>query len=429
MKNKMLVQVVAAIVLAVIAGLMTGSSSEIFGVTYVQIFGLIGQLFLNALMLVVVPLVSASIITGTARMGAEQSIGTLGVKAFGFFLLTTFLAILVGLACALVFEPGSFHDQNAAIASVKEAGHMTEINAQSQADAFQKVEQILLRVVPSNILAAASQGQMMGIIGFCLLFGFFIPKIDPQAGSIMLGFWKGVFEIMMSITHLVMKALPIGVFGLVAKVVAAAGLESIQNAAWFFVTILAGLSIFTFVVLPLLLKFVAKVSPLAHFKAMLPALCTAFSTSSSAATLPISFECLEKGAGVSNRISSFSLPLGISLNLSGSAMHVCVAVIFIAQVYGIPLNAITIIITTIMTLITSLGMAGIPSASLISIVIVLHTLGIPADAIGMIMAVERILDMCRTVVNVFSNSCCAVLLASSEGEKNILVDTSVAEAA
>lgn len=417
MKNKVLIKVLAAILLAVFAGWITGPDTQILGIPYVKIFGLIGQLFLNALMLVVVPLVASSIITGTARMGSDQSFGSLGAKTFGYYAGLSLLAILVGLCFALMINPGA---QESVSLSNLDTKRVSDVLAHSQGTAFDKVEQILLRMIPSNILAVASQGQMLGIIFFCLLFGYFITKIEAQPASILLGFWKGIFQIMMAITQLVMKALPIGVFGLVAKVVVTTGLTAFASVAWFTFTVVLGLLVFALAVLPVILLFVGKVNPILHFRAMAPALFTAFSTSSSAASLPITLECLEQRAGVSNRICSFTVPLGSSLSMSGSALYQCVAVLFIAQVYVIDLSSITLFMVVLMSLLTSMGLAGIPSASLVSIVIILHTIGVPADGIGLVMAVERILDMCRTTVNVLGNTCCAVLVARSEGETEVL---------
>jgi Na+/H+-dicarboxylate symporter len=417
MKNSMLIKVLIAIVLAVIAGRLSGSTAEIFGITLLQIYSLIGQLFLNALSLVVVPLVASSIITGMARMGSDKSFGTLGLKTFSYFILTTLLAIVTGLVLTLIISPGAMQDTLTATAS-------SAIVEQSDGGFFQKFEQIFLKFIPSNILQAASQGQMLGLILFCMLFGYFMSKIEGTASTVLLDFWKGVFQVMMKITHLVMKVLPLGVFGLVAKAIATTGLETIGSVAYFFMTVIAGLAIYTLIILPLLLRFAAKINPLAHLKAMVPALVTAFSTTSSAATLPVTLECVEKRAGVSNRISSFILPLGTSVNLSGSSLYVCVSVLFIAQSYGVQLPLPSLILIGVMTLLTSLGTAGIPSASMISVVVILHTLGLPADGIGLIMSVERILDMFRTPVNVFGTSCCAVWAASSEGEQNLLVAAS-----
>lgn len=420
MKNKVLIKVFIALILAIIAGLLTGPDKGIFGVTYLQIYSLIGKLFLNALTLVVVPLVASSIIIGAARMGSEGSFGTLGVKTFSYFMLTMILAITIGLIAVMIIEPGTMVSKASSIENTTHISKLAEIEVQAQEGTFQKIEQLLLKLIPSNILAVASQGQMLGLIFFSLLFGYFISQIDSRPGQTMLDFWLGVFQIMMKITHLVMRALPIGVFGLVAKVVATTGVEAFISVAWFTLTVLIALLVYAGIVLPLLLKFVAQVSPFAHFRAMGPALLTAFSTSSSAATLPLTLECLEKRANVSNRICSFTVPLGTSLNLTGSALFICVTVFFIAQVYGMELSVGTIFTIFLLVIFSSIGLAGIPSACLIGALLVLNSVGLPAEAIGLVLAVERILDMCRTTVSVFGISCCAVLVARSEGETNIL---------
>jgi proton glutamate symport protein len=214
-----------------------------------------------------------------------------------------------------------------------------------------------------------------------------------------------------------MKVLPFGVFCLVGKVFATTGFESLKSLLFFFITVVTALAFFMFVVLPLVLKFIGKVSPLAHFRAMAPALVTAFSTSSSSASLPVTLDCAEKRAGISNRICSLVLPLGISLNLAGSALYECVAAMFVAQVYGIEISIATQFIVVSLALITSMGVAGIPAGSLVAVIVILKALGLPAEAIGLFIAVDRLLDMCRTTVNVFSDSCCAALVARSEGEK------------
>lgn len=417
MKGGILLKVILAILAAIVAGWLTGPDMPIFGVPVLKIYTLIGQLFLNALMLVVVPLVASSIITGTARMGSEQSFGSLGAKTFGYYILTSALAILVGVLFTLLISPGASQSVSEVASNVQPLANVAQ---QAQEDGFDKISQILHRLIPSNIFAAASQGQMLGLIAFCLLFGFFAAKIESHASSVVLGFWKGVFQIMMAITHLVMRALPIGVFGLVAKVVATTGMDSFRSVAYFFVTVLISLLVYSLVVLPFLLAFVARVNPIMHLRAVAPALVTAFSTSSSSASLPITIECVEKRAAVSNRICSFTIPLGASLNMSGSALHQCAAALFIAQVYGVPFSISTVTIIALMSLLTSFGMAGVPSASLISVVVILNTVGVPADGIALLMAVERILDMCRTSVNVLGNTCCAVLVARSEGEKDVL---------
>ncbi|MEO6697427.1 MAG: dicarboxylate/amino acid:cation symporter, partial [Gammaproteobacteria bacterium] len=253
-----------------------------------------------------------------------------------------------------------------------------------------------------------------------LLFGYFMTRLTGRNGEVLRGFWQGVFEVMMHITGWVMKFAPIGVFALVAKVVAATGLAAIQPLLAFFFTVLLGLAIHFFGVLPLLVRLLGRVSPLAHYRAMAPALLTAFSTASSSATLPLTLECLEKNAGVSNRVASFVAPLGATVNMDGTALYECVAVMFIAQAYGIDLNFATQMLVVLLALLTSIGVAGIPAASLVAIVVILGAVGLPAEGIGLILAVDRLLDMCRTTVNVFGDMCGAVIIARSEGETDVL---------
>ncbi|MDH5396153.1 MAG: dicarboxylate/amino acid:cation symporter, partial [Gammaproteobacteria bacterium] len=228
-------------------------------------------------------------------------------------------------------------------------------------------------------------------------------------------------------TDVIMKFAPIGVFALVAKVIAGMDDGEIFNLAsalgWFFLTVILALMVHTFIILPLLLKFVARVSPVRHFQAMSPALVTAFSTASSSATLPLTMECVEKNAGVSNKTSSFVLPLGATVNMDGTALYECVAAMFIAQAYGIELSFTVQFTIVLIALLTSIGVAGIPAASLVAITIILSVIGLPVEALGLILAVDRILDMFRTAVNIFSDSCGAVIIGRLEGEEGILQET------
>lgn len=412
MNNTLVIKVFIAIALGIAAGLAAGTENAILGVPWVKIFNLIGQIFLNALNLVVVPLVASSIITGTARIGGEFSFGRLGGMTFFYFLLTSIAAVSIGVLLALSIVPGSYMDSTS-LGNVLGQATLEEVAKQSQGGMFERLEQILFRLFPSNILAVASQGQMLGLIFFSVLFGFFSARIDPHLSSVMTDFWKGLFQIMMKMTHLVMRALPIGVFGLMAKVAATTGFEAIKPVGFFFLTVLSGLFLYTFIFLPLMLKL-GGVYPLRHFSAVAPALFTAFTTSSSAATLPITLDCMEKRAGVSNKICSFVLPLGASINLTGSALYTVVAVIFIAQTYGIELNLAIMATIIILGIFSALGMvAGIPSASLVTIVVILHTIGLPSDGIVLILATDRILDMIRTAVSVLGTTCCAALVNRS----------------
>jgi Na+/H+-dicarboxylate symporter len=398
-----------AIALAVLFGSWAGKETSLFGVSFYTLFDLLGKMFLNALTLVVVPLVSSSIITGISRIGNEGGFGRLGGKMFSFYIGTSILAILIGLFFVNLIQPG--------VSQITPTG---AVDFSTQINEKEALLKVLLSIVPSNVLAAFSQGEMLGLIFFSLLFGYALSKIEGQGASTLQSFFQGIFQAMIQVTHIIMKLLPIGVFCLVSKVFMTTGVGSLQSVALFALTALLGLATFMFVALPLLLKFIARVKPMRHFKAMAPALVTAFSTSSSSATLPITIDCVEKRAGVSNKICSLVVPLGTSINMSGSALYECVAAMFVAQAYGIELSFTTQFLVVLMSLITSIGVAGIPSASLVAILMILKVIGLPAEGIGLFVAVDRLLDMCRTTVNVFSDSCCAILVARSEGEKEVL---------
>lgn len=409
--------VLIAIVLAFIVGNLTKTNAGIMGVTFYSLYDLIGKLFIQSLTLVVVPLVGSSIITGMARIGGDASFKRVGTKIISFYVLTTLSAIIIGLLAVNLLRPGEaegFHQQ---IQEVSSTGMHESIAKNSEG---LTISSLILSIVPANIIDALAKGEMLALIFFSLLFGFALTKIQDEKSHQIQSFFQGIFQAMIEITHLIMKFLPLGVFCLVAKVAATTGFESLASLGLFFLTVILALSTFSFVVIPLLLKYIGKVSPKRHFKAMAPALVTAFSTSSSSASLPITMDCVEKRAGVSNRICSLVVPLGTSLNMSGSALYEIIAALFVAQVYGVAVSISSQVIFVLLALFTSMGVAGIPAASLVAVIVILKAFGLPIEGIGLFLAVDRILDMCRTTVNVLSDTCCAVLVARSEGESKIL---------
>ena len=418
-KLKLHWQIAIALVLAVVIGSLTGDKTSVFGITFISVYAFIGTLFLNALKMLIVPLIASSIIIGIAGMGSHDALGRMGGKTLLYYMTTSLIAILVGLAMVNMVAPGVV-DGHPVKDMIGLSGDASAIKEKVAGKGAGDVAEVFLRMIPTNIVSAAAQGQMLGLIFFSLLFGFFMTKIDHPSAETIYRFWDSVYQVMMLITEWVMKFAPIGVFALVAKVVATTGLAAFKPLALFFVTVMAALAIHFFVVLPLLLKLLGRVQPGRHFRAMAPALLTAFSTSSSSATLPMTLECVEKNAGVSNRTSSFVLPLGATINMDGTALYECVAAMFIAQAYGIEISFATQFTIVMVALLTSIGVAGIPAASLVAISIILATIGLPVEAIGLILAVDRVLDMCRTTVNVFSDSCGAVIIARSEGEENVL---------
>ena len=278
---------------------------------------------------------------------------------------------------------------------------------------------VFLRMVPENVFEAAAEGEMLGLIFFSILFGAFITQLPQDLRTTQRRFWRGLNEVMMLMTNWVMLFAPLGVFGLVAKVLISTTdlAAALSTLASFVVAVLLALAIHVFITLPLLLSLVGRVSPIKHYRAVLPAALMAFSTASSSATLPLTMERIEHNAGVSSRITSFTLPLGATVNMDGTALYECVAAMFIAQAYGLHLGPVEQFTVVLVALLTSIGVAGIPSASLVAITLILTTIGLPMEAVGLILAVDRLLDMCRTSVNVLSDSTAAVVIATTEGEQ------------
>ncbi|WP_152831589.1 dicarboxylate/amino acid:cation symporter [Hydrogenovibrio sp. JE_KL2] len=410
-------QILIALIFAALMGGWAGTDKAIFGVLWLSIFTFIGTLFLNALKMIVVPLVVSAIITGVANIGSQGGFGRLGAKTIGYYLMTSSIAIIVGLTLVNLIHPGV--SGNGVPVLHTDAAVMQAVQGKSAGD----IVEVFLRMIPVNVVNAAATGQMLGLIFFSLLFGYFMTRIQSDFKQTLSQFWNGVFEVMMLITQWVMKFAPLGVFGLVAASIAKTGFDQFENLAMFFLTVTLALGVHLFVVMPILLKTIGKVqNPWLHYQAMAPVLLTAFSTSSSSSTLPVTIESVEKRAGVSNRISSFVLPLGATVNMDGTALYECVAAIFIAQMFGINLDWSTQLLIVIVALTTSIGVAGIPSASLVAISIILVAVGLPAEAIGLLLVVDRLLDMMRTAVNVFSDSVGAVIIARSEGETNVLTE-------
>ncbi len=414
-------QILIAMVLAIIAGLMTDPSSTAYNV-----YGFIGTLFLNALKMVIVPLIVASIIASIAGLGEGDNLGRLGIKTLGYYATTSLVAILIGLCVVNITTPGivdgvaAGEQLNLTVDQDQLEGQLKKVEGRSSGD----IVDVFVRMIPTNIVKAAHDGQMLGLIFFSILFGFFMIRIDAERQKVLRNFWQGVSDVMVEITLFIMKFAPIGVFGLIAKTISATGFAAFEPMMVFFVSVAVALLLHAFVALPLLLMLVGKLSPTRHITAMSPAMLTAFSTASSSATLPTTMDCVEKRAGVSRKTTSFVLPLGATVNMDGTALYECVAAMFIAQAYGLDLTFGTQFTIVVIALLTSIGVAGIPAASLVAITVILAAIGLPLEAIGLLLVTDRILDMIRTAVNVFSDSCGAVLIAKSEGEQVLQSDPS-----
>ena len=332
------------------------SAPGILGVSFLDMFNYIGTLFLNALRMIIVPLLMSSIIVGMAGIGSSGNLGALGGRTLLFYAGTTLAAIIVGLALINITRPG-IADGAPVRDTMSLSASVEDIAAQVEGRGVGDVAKVFLRLVPENIVRAASEGQMLGLIFFALLFGFFMTKIRSKLAKVLFRFWDGVFHVMMMMTEWIMKFAPIGVFGLIAGVIAETGFSAAQPLLIFAVTVMAALGIHVLVTLPLLVRFVGGVAPYKMFPAMAPAMLTAFSTASSSATLPITMECLEENVGVSNKVSSFVLPLGATVNMNGTALYECAAAMFLAQAYGLELTFAVQFIIVVTALLTSIGVA------------------------------------------------------------------------
>ncbi len=390
------------ILIALFLGVLYG----IFLKDYVYLVSWMGDLFLRALRMVIVPLILSSIISGVTNIGEAKNLGRLGLKTFAYYVTTSLFAIVTGLILVNIFQPGVGADLGL---SQKVEG----LDA-----ARQSFGDTLLNIVPTNIFTAFTEGQMLSIIFFAIIFGFFITQVQEKYKVMMTDFFNAVFEVMMKITMLVIKFTPLGILGIVARVVSEQSdlINLAQRMGIYMFVVALALLIHAVVTLPGILRLIGKANPIKHLKALSTPLLTAFSTSSSNATLPLTMEAVEHNSGVSNKITSFTLPLGATINMDGTALYECVAAMFIAQAYGVELGIMQQVVVVFTALLASIGAAGIPMAGLVMITIILSAVGLPLEGVGLIIAVDRILDMCRTAINVWSDSCGAVIIAKSEGE-------------
>lgn len=361
----------------------------------------IGDLFLRLLKMITVPLILTSLITGVSGLGNTSRFGAMFGRTLLYYLATSLLAITIGLTVVNIIQPGKG-------ASLPGGGKEVAGGDESLTSVFGG---LVDKMIPTNPLNALANGDFLSIICFSILFGIFIIYTGGEHGKRLAGLFEAAFEVMMRMTMAIIRLAPIGVLAFMLYATATQGLEIFQTLAKYMLAVFVALLIHATVVLPLIIKFVARRSPLEFARAMSPALMTAFSTASSNATLPLTITSVEQRAGVSNRVSSFVLPLGATINMDGTALYEAVAVLFIAQATpGFELTLGSQVAIAITALLASVGAAGIPHAGLVMMAIVLQAVGLPLEAQGIIIAVDRVLDMCRTSVNVWSDSCgCAVI--------------------
>ena len=391
-------QIIVSIVLAIIFG--------IFLPNHVRLIEWMGNIFLRALKMIVVPLVFASLVSGVTHIGSEGNLGRLGLKTLLYYFSTSLIAIITGLILVNIFHPGAGAEPLVNIPN-------DNLNLEPK-----PVMETLIEIVPTNIFEALTGGNMLSIILFALLFGIFITRIKTDYRSHLETFFTAVFEVMMKITLFIIRFAPLGIFAIVAGVVAETAdlTELALRLGKFMLVVILGLAIHSGLTLPLILKFIGKLNPLKHFRSVRTALLTAFSTASSNATLPLTLEEIEENAGVSNKISSFTLPLGATINMDGTALYELVVVGFVAQLYGIELSIGQQLVVVLTALLSSIGTAGVPMASYVTMSIIFTAVGLPFEAIALILPIDRPLDMLRTCVNVLGDTVGAATIASSEGE-------------
>ena len=361
----------------------------------------IGDLFLRLLKMVTVPLILTSLITGVTGLGSQGSFGRMFGRTLAYYMITSFLAITTGLVLVNIIRPG--------LGAILPGGGRVLHSADRTL--VEVIYDQILRLIPVNPFSSIAGGEFLSIISFAILAGMFINAVGGEHGRRLSELFEAAFAVMLKMTGWVISLAPVGVAAFMVYATGTQGLDVFATLAWYMLTVFLSLMFHATITLPLIVALIARRSPWKFFTNMSPALLTAFSTASSNATLPLTFSCVEDRAGVSNRTSSFVLPLGATINMDGTALYEVVAVLFIAQAMpGFELSFVQQITVAFTALIASVGAAGIPHAGLVMMAIVLQAVGLPLEAQGIIIAVDRVLDMCRTSVNVWSDSCgCAVI--------------------
>lgn len=411
------------IVIALILGIAIGSIFNMFAQSSFVInvdkyvFNVIGQIFLNLIFMLVVPVVFVSIVLGVVGVGDPKLLGGIGLKTITFFLTTTAIAIIIGITLALVLQPGEGKSdllKSEDVSSYQKTLDK-EDNSQSSA-ANQSFDQTLINLFPKNPLQAMSEENMLQIITFAIFIGIGLIMVGSKAEGVYRLF-EQTNEVLMYIVTMIMSVFaPIGTFGLVAHAFTGAGFGAIQQLGMYFFIVLLALFIHFFVIYGSAVKFIAKSSPLKFFKDFLPAITLGFSASSSTATLPVSLKCT-KNMGVRPEVASFVQPLGATINMDGTAIMQGVATIFIAQISGIELSFMQIITVVVIAVVASIGTAGVPGVGLIMLAMVLNAVGLNPAAIGIILGIDRLLDMTRTSVNITGDAACALIISKAEDKK------------
>ena len=368
----------------------------------------VGTLFINLIKLVIVPLVLASLIVGAASIGDPKKLGRIGGKTLAYYLLTTAFAVAIGLILATVIVPG--------------AGLSIPAEAAAEAKEAPKLIDTILNIVPSNPIKAIVDGNMLQIIVFALLLGVAVTMLPNEKGKPFVNFFESLAEVMYKITAIVMEMAPYGVFALISPVVAQNGPAVLIPFAKVIFAVYIGCILHAGIVYSTAVSVIGKMNPVKFFKGIAPAAITAFSTSSSSASLPVTLKNTTENLGVSEKVASFVLPLGATINMDGTALYQGVCALFIAQVYGIDLTMAQMGTIVLTATLASIGTAGVPGAGLIMLSLVLQAVGLPLEGVALIAGIDRILDMMRTCINVVGDASAAVVVAATENEISVPAD-------
>lgn len=416
-------QILAALALSVVTSIAVQQLDLVdawFGQSLVDTCRFVGRIFLGALQMCVVPLIIACVISGMIGLGTDKNFGRLGIKTLAFYTLSGAVSVIIGLVLVNLIRPGIVDPQTAEL-MLAQAANPEEFTGAVEDRTGTDILEIFVRMFPPNIINAASENsQLLGIIVFSLFIGFFISRLPPDQKETQSRFWDSAQSAMIKMAEFIIAFAPFGVFALVTPQLVAVGWDLFVPVAKFAATTVLALSVQFFLVLPLVM-LAFGISPWMHYRAMTPAILMVFSTCSSVATIPVTMDCVQKKANVSNRLASFTIPLGATVNMNGTALYECVVVIFIAQFYTVANPEFVFplamqIQVVILALLTSVGVAGIPAASLVAIAVILGVVGLPLEYMGIVLVVDRVLDMLRSSVNLTSDTVAAVIIAKSEGE-------------
>ena len=410
--NKIFIAMAAGIAFGSIANLLPESSPDAWleQIVFLGLFDIVGSIFVASLKLLVVPMVFVSLTCGTASLGSHGNMGQMAAKTVGLYLMTTAIAITIALSMALLIEPGSGDQFNSQLAT----------DANYQANDAPPLKEVLINIIPSNPIKAMAEGNMLQVIVFALLFGIAISRSGEFGAKIAKSF-ESLNEVIMEMVMILMRLAPYGIFCLLAKIFYATGFELIQQLFVYFITVVMALLFHGAVIYTGILKLFTGLSPIKFLKHMRPIMMFGFSTASSNATMPVTLETVEEKMGVKNSVASFTVPLGATINMDGTAIMQGVATVFIAQAYQIDIGLVGYLTVILTATLASIGTAGVPGVGLITLALVLQQVGLPVEGIALIIGVDRLLDMLRTALNVTGDSVVSCVVAKSENA----IDTTI----